>query len=591
MVRAAWQRVPLLGSSLHRWLSRTDTIVAKLSALVLVASVTLALVGLIGYGSVETVRDRVDELYAAQTMMSRQQHADMMHDALHADVLVALTATTPAERAAAVDDTAANAVQAREALAEADRIVETDLRDPELDTLIHEIEPVFLRYAAQAQSLASLATVDPAAARGELAAFDASSTEVEDAMANLTREIQERASATRARADAAATAGRLRTAVAGLFALLALGVLGMATLRSVRVTLADKAAADAEMAALSEDSHRAADRHQFGAELHEAFEMAGNELDAYGVVGRAVERTAPTTPAELLLADSSRAHLRQVVAHPTAGGPGCPVESPWDCVAVRRGQTVVFADGNALNACPKLRQRPGEVPSAVCVPVTFMGRALGVLHATGPAGDPPPAPTVERLTAVATQAGTRVGTLRATEKSEMQAATDPLTGLQNRRSLEAAVRRLQSQGRAYTLVMADLDHFKRLNDTYGHDAGDRALRVFADILRQSVRDGDVVARQGGEEFVLVFPDRALPEIVAVLDRLRARLAEVAEAGAAPRFTASFGIADRTDGANLEEMLAIADERLLAAKRLGRDRIVTDETETVAGEIAAAGIGS
>ena len=95
---------------------------------------------------------------------------------------------------------------------------------------------------------------------------------------------------------------------------------------------------------------------------------------------------SPATPMELLLSDSSRAHLERAATSPTAGAPGCPVESPFSCVAVRRGSPVVFDSSEALNACPKLRGRPAGACSAVCVPVSFMGRALGVLHATGPDG-------------------------------------------------------------------------------------------------------------------------------------------------------------------------------------------------------------
>src|SRR5207248_4830344 len=140
-------------------------------------------------------------------------------------------------------------------------------------------------------------------------------------------------------------------------------------------------------------------------------------------------------PMELLLSDSSRANLERAAASPTVGAPGCPVSSPYSCVAVRRGQPVEFDSSEALNACPKLRNRPSGPCSAACVPVSFMGRALGVLHATGPEGQPLDSQQVAQLTTLATQAGARIGTVRAFERTQLQASTDSLTGLVNRRML------------------------------------------------------------------------------------------------------------------------------------------------------------
>ena len=106
----------------------------------------------------------------------------------------------------------------------------------------------------------------------------------------------------------------------------------------------------------------------------------------------------------------------------------------------------MFETSESLNACPKLRDRPGRPCSAVCVPVSFMGRALGVLHATGPVGKPLAATQVAQLTTLATQAGARIGTVRAFQRTQLQASTDGLTGLVNRRTLETRLRSLIKQG-------------------------------------------------------------------------------------------------------------------------------------------------
>jgi diguanylate cyclase (GGDEF)-like protein/PAS domain S-box-containing protein len=319
-----------------------------------------------------------------------------------------------------------------------------------------------------------------------------------------------------------------------------------------------------------------AQRDTFGAQLVEAFEMADEEHAAYDVVRRGMEEVSAEIPMELLLSDSSRAHLEQVAVNPVAGAPSCPVESPFSCVAVRRGNPVVFESSTALNACPKLRDRPGGACSAVCVPISFMGRSLGVLHATGPDGAPPDEEQTERLATLAAQAGARIGTVRAFARTQLQASTDGLTGLINRRTLETQVRSMMRQRTPFALAIADLDHFKQLNDTHGHEAGDRSLRTFAQATLQVLREVDLVARWGGEEFVIVMPGADTEQAVVVLERVRANLAHVVQGGQVP-FTTSFGVTDSSKAATLQELIQLADLALYAAKNGGRDRIsVADE---------------
>jgi len=121
--------------------------------------------------------------------------------------------------------------------------------------------------------------------------------------------------------------------------------------------------------------------------------------------------------------------------------------------------------------------------------------------------------------------------------------------------------------------MADVDHFKKVNDTFGHDAGDRALRLLAETFRNGLRSQDFAGRYGGEEFVLVFPDQSLTDTESALQGLRADLAESQKSASVPSFTVSFGVADSSAGRTLEQILRSADGALSTAKRDGRDRIV------------------
>lgn len=313
-----------------------------------------------------------------------------------------------------------------------------------------------------------------------------------------------------------------------------------------------------------------ADRNAFSAKLVEALEMADHETDVHHVVSRAMALIAPDMPMELLLSDSSRSHLERATLHPTAGAPGCTVESPFNCLAVRRSSTAVFDDSETLNACPKLRGRPGGPISAVCVPLSFMGRSLGVLHATAQHRELPSPDKIGQLTTLGMQSGARIGTVRAFERTQLQAQTDSLTGLSNRRTLEQALRDLTRNDTPYAFALADLDYFKRLNDSFGHEAGDKALRIFSDVLKRTVRAADQVARWGGEEFAVVFPRSSAFEAFEVIERIRLELAK-AVASNGPPFTASFGVADSAMGSTFPEILRIADDALYRAKDGGRDR--------------------
>jgi len=323
-----------------------------------------------------------------------------------------------------------------------------------------------------------------------------------------------------------------------------------------------------------------ANRSSFSNQLVEALEMADSEAEADRVIARAMGTISDVHPMELLLADSSRAHLERACVHPKTGSPNCTVESPYSCIAVRRGHPQIFPDAEALNACPKLLGRMGGALSAACVPVNFMGRALGVLHVAGAKGKPPNPEQIAQLTALGVHAGNRIGTLRAFERSQLQASTDSLTGLTNRRVAEEVLANLMAVDTAFAVVMADLDFFKRLNDTMGHDAGDRALKLFADTARSVVRDRDHVVRWGGEEFALLLPGANAERAAEVVERLRAALAQAHLLSNTPIFTASFGIADSTMARDRDSIVRLADEALYRSKQAGRDRCSIGDPQLV-----------
>jgi diguanylate cyclase (GGDEF)-like protein len=314
-----------------------------------------------------------------------------------------------------------------------------------------------------------------------------------------------------------------------------------------------------------------AGRIAFEASLQSALEMANAEPPLFDLVAEALSEAAPDMHSELLLADSSKAHFRQVlVSTAQADDAGCGVMSPQDCPAASRTQTMVFPSSTALDACPNLR---GRGCSALCVPVSISGKAMGVFHVTTDDGSPPSGSVRRNVEVVARRAAERLAMLRAFEVSQTQANSDSLTGLMTRRSLEATVRQLHDTGTPYSVAYGDLDHFKDLNDVFGHAAGDRALRTFSQVLRDSLRPADVPCRYGGEEFVIVLPDCPVEEARLVLERVRERMADRIVAANLPAFTISFGLASTDLGGDFEQLVSLADDALLNAKASGRDQIV------------------
>ena len=299
--------------------------------------------------------------------------------------------------------------------------------------------------------------------------------------------------------------------------------------------------------------------------------MSKAEASVFDLVAEALSQAAPGMRSELLLADSSTANFRQVlVSTAQADDAGCGVMSPDDCPAASRARTMVFPSSTALDACPNLR---GRRCSALCVPMSIGGNSMGVFHVTTDDGSPPSDAVLENVEVVARRASERLAMLRAFEFSQTEANSDSLTGLMTRRSLESAVHKLHDTGTPYSVAYGDLDHFKNLNDEFGHAAGDRALRTFAQVLRDSLRPADIPGRYGGEEFVIVLPDCPVDEARQVLERVRERMADRIVIAELPSFTISFGLAASDQASDFDHVVALADSALLSAKAAGRDRIV------------------
>jgi len=164
--------------------------------------------------------------------------------------------------------------------------------------------------------------------------------------------------------------------------------------------------------------------------------------------------------------------------------------------------------------------------------------------------------------------------------------SDSLTGVGNRRALEKALtletNRAARTGESLCALMADLDHFKRINDGFGHDVGDKVLAAFGDLLRQQTRGTDIVARFGGEEFVVLMPHTDLEHATETAERIRQALRSARFEPLPDAVTVSIGVAELSENESGDALLRRADKALYEAKESGRNRVVARATESLAG---------
>ncbi|QNM97447.1 GGDEF domain-containing protein [Chitinimonas koreensis] len=252
------------------------------------------------------------------------------------------------------------------------------------------------------------------------------------------------------------------------------------------------------------------------------------------------------------------------------------VFSPMQCWALRRGQ---LHPADALQH--NLRcQHVSDDRDHVCVPLIGNGETLGLLHLRNTRGLHDPA----FLDGVAKRAALALVSLKAREALFNEATHDPLTTLYNRRYLEAALeeaaRRSRRSHRPVGLMMLDLDHFKAINDNYGHEVGDEVLREVAAKLKSSLRSGDIACRYGGEEFTVLLGGASLPATRLRAEQFRQTVEQlrVSHRGKMLRLTVSIGIAAFPEnGTQISEVLHQADRALYEAKHGGRNRVAGPES--------------
>ncbi len=257
-----------------------------------------------------------------------------------------------------------------------------------------------------------------------------------------------------------------------------------------------------------------------------------------------------------------------------------------DHVRIASGEGVIgqaFESGRASigQSHPESRRLRYQTDSYIAVPLRVSGRSIAVVTVTdrsdGRAFDERDLAAARLLAAPAALALARQRVNETLDELTRAATVDAVTGLFNRRYFEtriqAEVQRARRQEQDLALLMVDIDDFKRINDTFGHLEGDRALRDVADLLRRGVRIFDVCARYGGEEFAIVMPGATRQMAVQVAERIRQGMHDRSRLTPLP-LTVSIGVGFLGLDQSQEELIASADRALIAAKRAGKNVVKT-----------------
>jgi diguanylate cyclase (GGDEF)-like protein len=380
------------------------------------------------------------------------------------------------------------------------------------------------------------------------------------------RSAELRSRIVRANAASARHSWRVQLALVLGLATLALAGAAVAAVRGLRRHAARATAR--RLLRIDDERYRAHEE-----EFARALQGARSDREAQRMLKRQLERTLAGSSATVLNRNNSDNRLEAVTSLPadSALAATVPDAEPGDCLAVRFGQPHHRAAGSApLLGCELCGAVAGSV---TCVPSLVGGEVIGSVLVETP--DPLDDGGQRRVTDAVAHAAPVLSSMRNLRLAETRASTDALTGLPNRRSAEESLKRMLAQaGRTVTpcaVALFDLDHFKNVNDVYGHDKGDALLAAIGDIAGSKVRASDFVARFGGEEFLLVLPDTDLDGALVACEQLRGAIADVRIAGLGQRPSASFGVAVfPQDGSEPEGLLRGADRALYAAKSSGRN---------------------
>jgi diguanylate cyclase (GGDEF)-like protein len=317
----------------------------------------------------------------------------------------------------------------------------------------------------------------------------------------------------------------------------------------------------------------------------QAIQQAISEEEVYRILCHTLQQSAPLQQILILRLNASEDRLEIVWSSPKREDLAIESYPVWNephrCPVIRSGREFTVQDTARDLTCPASLSNQ-TTGGYWCVPLVIGGRTIGVVHLVSHEPNRWTTDTAQWIEALVNVAAPMIGHLQHLERAKRRALIDELTGTYNRRFLEETLSKLivpddRRRGQVVSLLVIDLDHFKHINDTYGHQVGDLVLKTVAQTLHRSLKASDILARYGGEEFVVVLPQTDTAGALAVGERLRALVAALSLRKLAPlapeRVTISIGVATYpTHASTAAELLRAADEALYQSKTQGRNRV-------------------
>ena len=371
--------------------------------------------------------------------------------------------------------------------------------------------------------------------------------------------------------NAAASAGLVATVVNILF-LAGMLFAGQRVLRQRNAAerKAKEAAGQAQLTAARMASQN--DLLFRSAELMHSLELAESVDESAGIIASYLPRMLPRLSGSLYLYNNSRDLLERKAGWGDFAAEPETIEA-LDCWALRRGSPHPYSKGDGL-AC---RHSGDTGVDRLCLPLVTQGDVIGCLTVTGDELARGEQTQRAWIGQVAEQLGLALSNVKLRVSLRQQSIIDPLTQLYNRRYLDEILKRELARssrsGIPLSVLVLDLDHFKRINDTYGHEGGDAILRKVALTLRENIRSADVACRMGGEEMVVLLPECDIEDAIRRADALRVLIAagEVLHDGQRIGATASIGVASYpAHGHDAQTLVHAADLALYEAKHEGRN---------------------
>ncbi len=334
---------------------------------------------------------------------------------------------------------------------------------------------------------------------------------------------------------------------------------------------------------------RALARRVSQSEFNETMQIMRDEHEAYALVKLHLERSIPRSSVVVLRRNNSADRLTAATPLPDDSplAPALADARPESCLAVRLAREYRRGENaDSLLVCDICGLAAGET---TCVPSVVSGEVIGSVLVAHPEGLDPE--QRESVSDSVSQAAPVLANLRTLAIAEMRAATDALSGLPNRRACQDNLKRMLAHAsRAVSplsAILLDLDHFKQINDRYGHGAGDDVLASIGEVLRGGLRASDFAGRYGGEEFLVLLPDTDGAGAVQAAEKLRSAVEKVDVPQVDQVVTASFGVAAYpVDALDADALVRMADRALYTAKGAGRNRVELAMPSSEAAEHAA-----